>query len=164
MSEDCRAQRYGSYKKFEKAEKAIDGDGDELLLCSLMRDSKKENNTEKKKVWFVDNIKQPSEAGMMCTFDGNTFHSFTKNTWIVDSNVSCHITNDKCGMYDVIKIDKSIQRSSGIMSATKKSKLHVTVCQVNRQEQVHTLWPVKFVPWQAQIYFCSHSNFHEETR
>ena len=28
-------------KKIEKAERAIDGDGDELVLCSLMRDSEK---------------------------------------------------------------------------------------------------------------------------
>ena len=49
MSKDCMAQKNGSYKKFEKAEKAIDGDGDgdELVLCSLMRDSKKENNVKK---------------------------------------------------------------------------------------------------------------------
>ena len=35
MSKDCRAWKYGSNKKFEKAEKAIDGD--ELVLCSLTR-------------------------------------------------------------------------------------------------------------------------------
>ena len=41
MSKDCRSWRNGSYKKFEKAERAVDEDGDELVLCSLMRDSKK---------------------------------------------------------------------------------------------------------------------------
>ena len=77
---------------------------------------------EKKKVWFAEDVKQPSEAGMICTIDGNTFFSFTKNTWIGDSGVSCH-TNDKKGMYDIIDIDESIQGSYGIMSATKKGKL-----------------------------------------
>ena len=47
ISRDCRAQKNGCNKKFEKAEKAIDRD--ELVLCSLMRDNKKEKNTEKKK-------------------------------------------------------------------------------------------------------------------
>ena len=42
MSKDCWAWKNGSYKKFEKAEKAIDRD--ELVLCSLMRDNKKEKN------------------------------------------------------------------------------------------------------------------------
>ena len=83
---------------------------------------------------------------MMCPIDRNTFHSFMKNTWIGDSDASCHITNDESGMYDVIDINKSIQGSSGIMPATKKGKLHITVCQVNGQEQVHTLCPLKFCP------------------
>ena len=38
----------------------------------------KEN--EKKKVQFMEDVKQPSEAGMMCTIDGNTIFSFMKNT------------------------------------------------------------------------------------
>ena len=83
---------------------------------------------------------------MMCTIDGTSFHLFTKHTWIGDSDASCHITNDEKGMFDVIKIQESIQGSSGTMPATKKGKLRVTVRQVNRLEQVHTLWPVKFSP------------------
>ena len=68
---------------------------------------------------------------MMCTIDGNTFHSFMKNTWIGDSGASCHITNNESGMYDAIDIDESIQGSSSIMPAMKKGKLHMTVHQVN---------------------------------
>ena len=49
-------------------------------------------------------------------------------------------------VHDVIEIDESIQGSSGTMPAMKKGKLQVTVQQVNGQEQVHTLWPVKFCP------------------
>ena len=100
----------------------------------------------------------------MCTIDGNTFHSFTRNTWIGDSGASCHITNNKSGMYDVIDIEESIQGSSGIMPATKKDKLQVTVRQVNGQEQVHTLWPVKFCSSAGANCFCSHANSHGETR
>ena len=96
-----------------------------------MRDNKKEKNTEN---------------GMMCTIDGTSFHLFTKNTWIGDSGASCYITNDEHGMYDITEIDELIQGSSGIMPTTKKGKLCMTVRQVNRQEQVHTLWPVKFCP------------------
>ena len=93
------------------------------MLCSLTRYSKKEKNSEKKKVRFTD---------------------YTKNTWIDDSSASCHITNDESGMYDVIDIGESIQGSSGIMPITKNGKLRVTVHKVNGKEQVHTLWPVKF--------------------
>ena len=49
-------------------------------------------------------------------------------------------------MYEVIEIDESIQGSSGIMPTMKKGKLCVTVRQVNGQEQILTLWPVKFCP------------------
>ena len=83
---------------------------------------------------------------MMSSIDSNTFFFFLRNTWIRDSGVSCHITNDNNGMYDVIDIDKSIQGSSGITPASKKGKLQVTVPQVNGEEQVHTKWTVKFCP------------------
>ena len=92
----------------------------------------------------MEDVKWPSEAGMMCTIDGNTFFSFMKNTWIGDLGASCHITNNDDGMYDIININKSIQGSSGIMLATKKGKLQVIELQFNGEEQVHTLWPVKF--------------------
>ena len=83
---------------------------------------------------------------MMCTIDGTSFHSFTKNTWISNSGASCHITNNKKGMFDVIEINESIQGSSGTMPTIKKGKLRVTVWQVNGIEQVHTLWSVLFCP------------------
>ena len=98
-------------------------------------------------------MKQPSKAGMMCTIYGNTFFLFTKNTWIGDSGASCYITNDDKGMYDVIDIDESIQGSSGIMPAMKKGKLQVTVHQVNGNEKVHTLRPVKFCPMASANLF-----------
>ena len=70
----------------------------------------------------MEDVKQPSKAGMMCTIDGNTFFLFMKNTWIGDSGASCHITNDNKGMYEVIDMDESIQGSSSIMPAMKKGK------------------------------------------
>ena len=137
MSKDCWAQKNGHYKKFEKAERAIGGDEDDLVLCLLMRESKKE--IKKKKVRFMEDIKQSLEAGMMCTIDGDTFFSFTKNTWIGDSGASCHITNNDTGLYDIIDFDESTQGSSSIMPATKTGKLQVKVWQVDETEQVHTL-------------------------
>ena len=110
-----------------------------------MSDSKSKEN-KKKNVRFAEDVKQPSEAGMMCTIDGKTFFMFTKNTWIGDLGSSCHITNDNTGHYDIIDIDELIQASSSLMPAMKKGKLQVIVCQVSAEEQVHTLWPVKFCP------------------
>ena len=94
----------------------------------------------------MEDVKHPLDAGMICTINGNTFFSFTKNTWIGDLGASCHITNDDTGLYNINDINELIQGSSSIMPATKKSKLQVKVRQVNRAEQVHTLWPVKFCP------------------
>ena len=76
-------QSEGHHKKIEKVERAIDGDEDDVLLCLMMSESKKE--CKKKKVWFAEDVKQPSEAGMMCIIDGYTFFLFTKNTLIKDS-------------------------------------------------------------------------------
>ena len=96
------------------------------MLCSLLRENKIKEN-KKKKVWFMEDVKQTLEAGMMCTINGNTFFLFMKNTWIRDLEASCHITNDNTGLYDITDINKSIQGSSGIMPARKKGKLQVKV-------------------------------------
>ena len=65
-------------------------DEDDFVLCILKMEIKKEN--VKMKVWFTEDVKQPLEAGMMCTIKGGTFHSFTNNRWIRDSGASYHIT------------------------------------------------------------------------
>ena len=41
MSWDLRERKYSNNKRYEKAEKAIDGDGDDLELCFLMIENKK---------------------------------------------------------------------------------------------------------------------------
>ena len=77
----------------KKQKKAVDEDGgDDFVLCSLRLENKK--GEVKKKVWFVENVKMPMEAGMVCTIDGKAFHMFAKNTWIGDSGTSCHIINN----------------------------------------------------------------------
>ena len=143
--------RMAIIKKFERAEKAIGRDEAELVLCSLTSESKTKEN-ENKKVQFTEDVKQPS-AGMMCTINGNKFFLFTKNTRIRDLGTSCHITNDDTGLYNIININESIQGSSGIMPAMTKGKLQVIVHQVNRTEQSHTLWPVKFCPMAGANLF-----------
>ena len=109
---------------YEKAEMAIDGDEDDLVLCLLTIEIKKENL--KKKIQFVEDIEHPTEACMMCTINGDTF-SFTKNTQIRDSGASCHITNDDTILFDITIIIKLIQGSSRNMLATKKCKLYINI-------------------------------------
>ena len=60
--------------------------------------------------------------------------------------MSCHITNDDAGMYDITDVDQLIPGSSSIMPPTKRGKLQINVQQVDGTEQVHTLWPMKFFP------------------
>ena len=64
------------------------------MLCSLTGESKKE--IDRKNVRLIENVKQPSEAGMICTIDSDIF-LLTKYTWIGDSGASCHITNNDTG-------------------------------------------------------------------
>ena len=73
-----------------------------MVLYLLTSESKKENKSIK--VWFMEDVKQPSKNSMMCTIDVDTFLLFTKNTWIVDSDASYHITNDDTGLYDITNI------------------------------------------------------------
>ena len=57
----------------------------------------------------MEDVKQPSEAGMMCTNNGDTFHFFAKNTWIKDSSELCNVMNDDTALFDIININKSIK-------------------------------------------------------
>ena len=40
MSKYCLVQKYGNHEKFEKTERAIDGNEDGMVLCSLTSEKK----------------------------------------------------------------------------------------------------------------------------
>ena len=42
MSGDCRERKYRNKKRYKKAENAIDGDEDDLVLCLHMIEKRKE--------------------------------------------------------------------------------------------------------------------------
>ena len=73
-------------------------------------------------------MKKTREVGMLCTIGRETFHSFTKNTWISVFGTLCHITNKDTGLYNLTKINKMVEGSSSTMSTTKKENLYVKVC------------------------------------
>ena len=54
MSKDCQAWKYSHNKKFEEAERAIDGDENDVVLCLLMCESK----NECKKVHFAEDVQE----------------------------------------------------------------------------------------------------------
>ena len=96
----------------------------------------------------------PMKAGMLCTINGETFYSFTKNIWVGDSGTSFHISNNDTGLFDVTEVNKFVEGSLGNMPATKKGMLHRKVCQVDGTEGVHILWPVKYCPKAgAKLYY-----------
>ena len=107
MSWDCREKKYSNNKIYKKGEKAIDGEEDNLVLCFLAMENRREN--VKQKVLFAEDVKQPSEAGLMCTIDGDSFFSFTKNTWIGDFGALCHIMNDNMGLFNIMDINEFTQ-------------------------------------------------------
>ena len=53
--------------------------------------------------------------------------------------VLCHITNNDTSVFKVTEIHKSIQESSGSMSAIKKGKICQNIGQVDGTEWIHTL-------------------------
>ena len=94
-----------------------------------------EDEKEKvKKVQFAANVELPTEAGMLCTIDGETFHLF-KNKWIGDSGTLCQITNNYSSLFEVTEINKLIQGNSDSMPAIEKGKLHIHVQQVDGNKQ-----------------------------
>ena len=77
----------------------------DLVLCSLMAGNKikQEGKDTKKRVIFINDVKKPMEAGMLCMINGETLFSFMKNTWIVDSG------DNDTGLYDINNINELIQ-------------------------------------------------------
>ena len=76
--------------------------------------------------------------------------------------LSCHITNNKSCLFEVIINNKLIQDKCGIRSAIEKGKLHVW--QVNGTEWFDTPWPMKFCTKAGATCFPSHvreNNFEE---
>ena len=60
----------------------------------------------------------------------------TKNTWIGDSGVSWHITNNE--------IDGPVQGSKGDINTANKGKPCLKVKQIDGSKIEYTLWPVKY--------------------
>ena len=55
------------------------------MINSFAHKGGKRNNRKRTcKVRFASDVKKPTEAGILCTIDGEMFFSFTKNTWIRD--------------------------------------------------------------------------------
>ena len=85
---------------------------DTLVLCLLTKNLKKKEI--KKKGVFVNNVEKPMEANMLCPFNGETFHSFTKSTLIGSVGVSGHIADNDTGLYDITDANMSVQGSLAI--------------------------------------------------
>ena len=68
-------------KNNEKKEKAVDSNDDGFVLCSLTSENKKQK--EKKKAWFVENVKMPTEVGMLCNIVGEISTPSPKIHWLV---------------------------------------------------------------------------------
>ena len=78
---------------------------------------------------------------MLCTIDGETFYSCTKNAWIGNAGALCHQWWHQS--YDITSINESVQRSLGNMLTKKKGKLCLKAWQFNCSKRLHVLWPMK---------------------
>jgi len=73
-------------------------------------------------------------------------------TWIADSGMSTHITNEECGLYDTRCINKAISLGNGeIIHATIVGKLDVTVLQAGHQAKF-MLENVLYIPGFYAIF------------
>ena len=76
-------------------------DENNMVLCSLTAENKKENAKKK----FGCRGCETALQGWYDLHDADTSYSFTRNTWIGHSGALCHITNDDTGLYDITDID-----------------------------------------------------------
>ena len=157
MSKDCRERKF-NHKKNMRSREGQWGDEADLVLCSLTTEIKKEK--VKKKVWFAEEVKQPSKVGMMCTIHADTFF----HLWIGDSGALCHIMKDNTSLSDVIDINELIQGSSGIMPNMKKGSC---MSMFNKFMELYRsilygLW--SYAPSQVQTCFPWHANSCREIK
>ena len=80
------------------------------------------------------------------SIDGDTFHTFTKNTWVGDTGASCDMCHDDTMLFDVTDISEPIQGFSGVMTATKKGKMRCLARQVDGSTTELLRTNVKFCP------------------
>ena len=79
-------------------------------------------NHVKLKAPHTDFLPSSHETSMMCTIDGDSFYTLTKNAKVGKSSAVCHTTNDVPSMFDIIDINKLMQRSfCNMKTAEKKS-------------------------------------------
>lgn len=135
----------------EKAQRAIEDDDNSYEPDYCLSANTKSTTT--KKVTFDDHVQYIKEKALVCTINGRTYPSFTKNTWIGDSGASCHITNNDSKMYDVKNIDETVSGVSGGIQATKIGKVNVQVKQVNGATVNTTLSQVKYCPEATENLF-----------
>ena len=72
------------------------------------------------KTLHADLLPSMQDAGMMETINMQSFHTFTRNTWIGDLGASCHITNDNMGLYVVTNIETSVANKLGKYNYKKR--------------------------------------------
>ena len=106
-----------------------------------------------KKVRFNDNLEYVTNKAMICTINGRTYPTFTKNTWIRDSGAMCHFTNNNSSMYDVVHIAETISGVSGEVQATKIGKIQALIKQVDGTSTQVTLYPIKYCPKAVENLF-----------
>lgn len=82
------------------------------------------NNTDlhKKRDKFKDFRGAIPDMEKLCTFDGNQYYTFNKNSWIGGTGTSCFIRYNDTNIYDVKKNSKGISVISWNVAATKLGK------------------------------------------
>ena len=155
-----RLRRLKKVEKMDKTKKTLDEKEDDLVFCITAEDS--EQVQEKEKVSFAADVKliiqhaaplpTTQEMGMLCTIDGDSFYTFTKNVWIDDSGAFCYIVNNDISMFDVEAINKSVQGSSSNKMAMKKGKIYARVGLVDVSKKLHTLMPKYCVRVGASLF------------
>ena len=78
------------------------------------------------------------------TFDSESLFTFTKDTWVADSETSSHIANDDSGLEKVKILSDLIYSNMGTMTAMKKGKKKVHVNQTESSVKEITLYLVKY--------------------
>jgi len=105
---------------------------------------KKANQTKGK---ANNNANDASQAHAVFVTTEGKAKTLTDATWIADSGATCHVTNDKDGMYDTSTIYKAITIGNGeTVQGTLNGKIDMRFDSAEGTSTTITLTNVKFIP------------------
>ena len=128
--EEGRAFKRAKYEHFSGLATIME-DADAVSDCgeTQITESTVETSDDEHAFVMVNEGLGDGEQASACVIDGVTYGSFSKDTWMIDSGCTNHLTKDSSGMFNTIDIKEFYGGVGGKIVATKRGMKKFSVKQ-----------------------------------